>query len=1010
MSALEAVGTVPAAGCRCVRISRDGTSVLTLSAGIVQVCDALTGQPGWSRHWDTPEELPAEAAWGAEGDTVTLLTGGKLAQLDAMTGESLPLPAELADRAGVSALALSPRGRAIAVGTREGIVLLWQLHTARVDRLHGGGDPVTALAWRPDGSELCVARPRAVQFWHMASGTMISSIDASDTRPLRLAWAPGGDLVTVAGLRDIRAISVAARRECTRPLALGGKPSGLEFSRTGALLLAGMPDGSLRILDRQLMPAGLADVIPAALTEPSCLHVNETGLAAARVDPATVTVARLPDTLLPTAGQRTSAALGRWAAGVVRAAGGSSQEEPAPPVPSTVATRSWFAWADDGWYLADRDSGAVTRYAADGQPRWTGRAGPGPLTVEGRLVASPGPDGQITVLDAADGNLLAEVAAAGQPSLYQGVLAVTAPGGHDLHVYPPPWTSSQVVPAPEGVGDPAWSPGGTTLAAASADAIALWDGQTLRRIRQLPAGQAARPGAVCWSPDGGYLAALRPGGQVTVWDTRSLLPGDALTRSTAATGVTALAWAPGSRVLAVPAPAPTGAVKLWDIRRDEIVLTVPPPPSGGRPVAAIAWAADGRFAVTHDDGTVVRWELTLPPSPGDEPVALPHAAPVLSSLAAAAAAVGSMAGLPLLADLLSLLLREPAGRLAELDGHRGVALLRGLRWPPGAVVGLAVLVAVGLPGSEELAPPDGAVREDMRAALEQALDGATIVPRPYQPPVAALAAELERIDDSVLFLAELLGPDAVAAEPGLLARVRRQSFSGWSLALRQRRLLGLRTLLRPDGSSQGLGIGDTRAGFARTGQLPALLPSQLALPAPVFAARRSRDELLYRTRLGELPLAPQGVVLLLDDTPAACGAVGVTARLMTTLLAGMAIRRNRRCALIRLSSPDITFLTDAADLVHLWSASSVGTADLETAMTSAQRAAAQLSDPVDGLPRRVLLTHPYLSCPSAPDLHVVRVHYPGIPAEDFTARTHVISPTAGPEELYQVIGEILSSS
>ena len=994
--------------CRCVRVSPDGTSVVTLGAGLAELRDAQTGQLGWSRDWDALAEFPVEAVWGAGGETVTVLASGRLGLLDAMTGTGLPVPDELADRRNVTALGLSPSGLTMAVGTSEGIILLWQQDTRRVTRLRGGGDPVTALAWRPDGGELCVARPRSIQFWHLPAETMISSIDVGDVQPLRLAWAPDGDVIAVAGLRDVRMLSVLTRSESTPPLVPGGRPTGLGFSRTGATLLAGLPDGSVELLDRRLMRTeGPQPRIPARLVEATNLHVSESGLAAVRTDEATVTLIRLPDAVLPPQERRMAVAVGRWAARVARSAGRAAHDATVPPVPAVIARRSRFAWADKGWFLQDRRTGEVARFTADGHRRWAAAAGTGPLTGGGGFVTAGGADGRITVLDAATGGAVAQVAGAGPVSWSARAAAVAAPGRRDLLVHDLAWTGVRTVPVPDGAGDPAWSPDGTLLAAASAQAVIRWDGQTLQRLGRLSTGSASRPGAVAWSPDGAYLAVDHPGASVTVWDTRTWTEGLPLARSASGGRAQTLAWSPDSRVLAIPSAQLIGAVDLWDVRRSRVVLTVPPPPDGRRPVAEVGWAADGRFAVVHDEGTVVRWELTVPPLPDEGRAALPHSAAVLAELAAATAASGIMVVLPLLADLLSLLLGRDAGQLAQFDGHPGVAMLRSLRWPPGAVIGLAVLLASSLTGDESLLPPEDAVREDLRAAVQRVLEAADVPAERYEPPVAELLGELDRIDDSVLVLATLLGPDAVAAEPDLLIRARSQSFRDWSLAPRQRRLLGLRSLLRSDGSSQGQGMGDTRAGIARSGELPSLLPSQLALPRTVLAAKKSRDELLFRTRQGDLPMGAQRVVLLLDDTPAAFGAVGVTIRFVANLLAGIAIRQHRRCALVPLSSPKARFLDQMADLVHLWAGGSVEPPDLATALTVATTASAQLSDPLDGLPRLILLTHPYLACPSRPGLFSVRVHYPGIPVEITAPRTHVLPPGATPEQLHEVIGSIL---
>jgi WD40 repeat protein len=1018
---LEAICALPAGDCRCVRVSPDGTSVLTVGGGVAEVRDAINGQVGWSRGWDGPAELPVEAVWGLAGDTVTVVSGGRLALMDAVTGADLAVPNELAAYPHVTAIALAGSGVTLAIGTNAGIVLLWQQDTGRVTRLRGGGDPVTALAWRPDGAELCVARPRSAQFWRLPADAMISSVDVGDTYPQRLSWSPDGDLLAVAGLREVRVVDVRTRSEGAIPVDLGGRPTGLGFSRTGASLLAGMPDGSVAVLDRQLQRSPLQPgQLAAGLTEPACLHVNETGLVAVRTDSATVTLFKMPDTLLPDDVQRTAVATRRWAVRVARTMGRATQADAAAPVPEVIARRARFAWAADGWIVQDRASGMVTRYAENGRQRWQVQASPGRLATPGEFVTvsssdavagregTGGAGGLVTVLDAASGALVARVAGTGIPSWSRHGLAVAAPGRRDLLIYDSAWTTAKPVPVSEGAGDPAWSPDGGWLAAASAGVVVVWDGQSLARIQSVPVGNSPRPGAVAWSRDGRQLAIDRPGGRIAVCQasTGTWTAGAALAQSTIGDSPLVLAWSPDSRLLAIPSARVTGAVDLWDTRRMVIAMSVPRPPAGRAAVAAVAWARDGRFAVSYDDGTVIRWRFSVPPLPGDE-TDLPFPARTLAQLAAATAATGAMINLPLLADLLHLLLGRDAGQLRELDGHPGVAMLRSLSWPLGAVTGLVVLVAAGLPAAADLAPPDGAVSGEMTAAVEQALSGPRVPLEAAAPPIPELLRELDRVDDSVLMLAMLLGPDAVESEPGILVRLRGQSFTGWTLAPRQRKLLGLRAMLRSGGSAQGQGTGDTRAGIARNGQLPWLLPSELALPRAVLAAKSARGELLFRTRQGSLPVVAQSVVLLLDDTPAAFGAVGVTLRVLANLLASLAIQRHRRCALITLGSPVARFIEDMSDLVHVWADGTVDRPDIATALSVAATVSAQLSDPLDGLPRLVLLTHPYQACPVSPALRVVRVHYPGLPVEDTAPRTHVLAPDAPPDQLFAVVTEIL---
>jgi WD40 repeat protein len=994
--------TLPVAGCRCVRISPDGTSVLTFGDGRARLWDASSGQPGWARDRAALAEFAVEAVWGSGGDSITLLTGGRLGLLDAMTGDDLPLPGELAERIDVTALARSENGATLAVGTAEGVVLLWQQDTGRVARLRGGDDPVTTLAWRPTTDELCVARPASLQLWQPAAEVMTSSINVGDVHPLRLHWTPDGDVILVAGLLAVRALSMATRGDSVPPLVLGGRPTGLGISRAGTTVLVGLPDGSVALLDRRLSRADVTQApLPAALTEAACLHVNESGLVAVRASDAAVVLSVLPDTELPAVERRRSVSLRRWATRLAHAAGGADGATVAP-VPTAVADRVAFAWLADGWCTQDKATGEVTGYDEDGQQRWATGVAAGVLAAGHGFVAVGTEGGQVTVLDAATGARVAAVEGTGPASWSASAMAVASTDRRDVLVCDLAFGRQTRVPVHDTAGDPHWSPDGTLLAATTANAIVLWAGDSRERLRRIDIGTGRGRAALVWSPDGTRVALSHQGTQVTVWHTTTWRADPQPIRLGLEAGAT-VAWSPDSRLLAVPAQAPIGAVDLWDVRQGRVVLTVPPPPDRRRPVATLHWAADGRFAVGYDDGTVLRWTFPLPPPARDGQAPLAE----LATLVTSTAVLGATVAVPLLADLLCLLLGRDAGPLAQFSRHPGVALLRGLRWPQAAVVGLAVLVAAGLPSDDEPRPPDDAGPDEIRAAVEQSLAGALRF-SPYDPPATALLRSLDQIDDSVLVLATLLGPDAVAAAPDLLARVRSQSFGGWSLAPRQQRLLGLRSLLRADGSSQGHGIGDTRAGVARHGELPSLLPSQLALPRPVLGVKLSRDELLFRTRQGDLVVRAQPVVLILDDTPAAFGAVGVTLRIVANLLAGIAIRQHRRCALVPLGSTVATFLTDMADLVRLWADGGVAGPDLAAALATATTAAAQLSDTVGGLPRLVLLTQPHLRCPSRPGLHVIRVHYPGLPVDDPAPRTHVLRPDAGPDEFHAVIGEVLT--
>lgn len=1041
VAVLAVLAELEVPGCRCVSVCADGSAVFIVADGRAEVREH-TDSLVWSSPVDAPGELPVEAVWTPDSEWIFVVGGARLQAFAADTGAPIPLPEELAARRDVTAIALTRDGTTLAVGTREGAILLLDRSDAAVVRWTGRADPVRALAFHPSGAELCVARPRAIQFRSLADRTMIASVHAGDSFPSRLAWSQDGTLIAVAGLHDVRTVDVRTRGELTQPLAVTSQPVALGFSRDGTHILVGTRRGPVHLLDRQLVADDVAAAtIPAELSEPGMMHIGACGLLAVRSGPRAVTLWRLPDTRLPTADQRMSASLARWSAKTVRTIGWaarSAARSAARPTeivpPGTARWGPGFCWAPDGrsWYVESPD-GTLVREAAVRTPLWQSplalaEGGVHDIESSGPLVAVAGrnPYNVVRVLDTVGGELLAELPGGQGPAWSPGnprMLAVPGPrpGAEEvpteLLVYRDIDRSvagaPQVILVRAGTGRPAWSPDGRLLAAPAGDEVGVWrtdgPGHPVSVVRLGdPAHRGLRVGPVAWSPDGRFLAAVpvMGGAPVIVWDTQDWQRKWALGRPENITAGPGLAWSPDSRLLAFPSAGPAGAVELW---RPGVgpAHTIPSPDGTIRYVWAIRWSPDGcRLAVTYDGGHVIRWELPDDVLPHGGRTRLPYDAEVLGRMGASAAVAGAFVPMSLLADLLTLLLSRAPDSLGELEGHRAVVALRSLRWPMPAALGLAVLIAADLPPDPEYGPPPEATTEQLQRALLHTLNGVPVPPSDNPPPMTALVEALGRIDDSVLTLVALLGPEAVAAEPELPARLRGLGTGLWPLPERQRKLLGVRATVWHEGTVQGRGLGDTRAGVSRQGELSALLPSQLALPPRMLAARHVRDELLFRTRQGTLPAATESMIVVLDDTPPAHGAVGATLRIVAHLLCAHLIARHRRCALILLGGPaSMRILSTTTDLVRIWGDAAFTPPATDEAFRLVTVAAAQLGDAVTGTPRTVVLTHPHLVC--GRDVDVVRVHYPGHPITYRSPRTFSLPPGAGPEEVFDVIGGIL---
>lgn len=991
----DLVAAVPCAA-RGVAVSPDAGALLAVSRSGIELVD-LTGTPVWTRRIAVADEHPVEVQWADDGYDPVVLANRVAQALDPDTGASRRLPPGVGDRDNVTALAVDATGRLLALGTASGEVVVLDRRTSVVSRYETGGR-VNALAWRPGEPALCVAVPNALQWWDLPRQAMLRSIGTSTHPVVRLAWSPDGSLVAAAGTRDVFTIDTASWRGLDRR-DLGGRqaPVALGFTRSGAHLLVGFGD-EVAVVDRQL---DLVWTLPAALREAGGLHVGGSGAVAVRATPDEVRVWRMPDTKPTPDRAAATAAVRRWAVRAARSVGRDRAVDA-----GVLAVRSdvlvpagenrWgpgFAWLDGSYVVQEADGRVVRTGDPAEEPLWAADvpAVPGGvLDVEASatgLVAVAFHNSEtdtVVVLDAATGQRVASVPGGQAPSWSPDgrMLAVPGPGPTPDHVLVytvrrgAPEPRGRVLPARQGVGRVTWSPDGSRLAASSGRRVVLWDTETWERVP----GPAETPGRsqfgpVAWSPDGRYLAAADSG--VAVWDVAGWQARRVAGAGRSRGWAPALTWSPDSAMLAFPGASP-GTVALWDVTAWKVARVLPRPDGVGD-VWAVRWSPDDEIGIGYAGGVVSRWRMDADTDRGTNP--LPFDPGVLTTLGVVTARAGVAVALSTVADLLAVVAGRDDGRLGWLRGHAGVVALRGLRWPVAALVGVVVLLVAELPPQTGFEPPAESFEDELTGALSAALAAPAADPVRPEVPLAALVGVLDDIDDRLLTMLGLLGPEAVAAEPLLPVRMRALREQLWALDTGQRRLLGLRLTTRAAGRAQGAGLGE-RAGLARHGAVNALVPTQLALPE-LLGLRYTRGELLYRTRQGALPPVLRSAVLLLDDSPAAHGQVGVTLRMVAHLVASALVDDHHRCAVVRMATPSaVAHISRPQDLTTLWTGGATSRADVSTALRTADRIADGLADPLAGPAWTIVLTHQYQEIPERPDLRCIRVRYPGRPGGD----------------------------
>lgn len=147
----------------------------------------------------------------AIGPDGTVYAGGTTGRVDAWHAETVGahgfrlddphtvVASQTSKVAPVIALALSPDGQQLAVGTDPGPVRVAGVVDGTVSRTLSPGFVVSAMSFSPDGTGLAIGGTDGrVAIWDLRSGQRVRSLQAGTTHVMSLAYTPAGDALMTA--------------------------------------------------------------------------------------------------------------------------------------------------------------------------------------------------------------------------------------------------------------------------------------------------------------------------------------------------------------------------------------------------------------------------------------------------------------------------------------------------------------------------------------------------------------------------------------------------------------------------------------------------------------------------------------------------------------------------------------------------------------------------------------------------------------------------------------------
>jgi WD40 repeat protein len=172
-----------------------GTVVGLWSSGVVRTYDARTRRV---THVLRSQHVRPLTVLGVSRDASVIAVGGADGGTNVWDGRTGNRLRGWGGPAPVSAIAVSPGGRFVATGDRQGVVRVWNPRRKTLRWMRTQAGAVRDLAFSPAGDRLVVAGPRGAVVWSVSSGRRLHTLP-TPRGDERAVFSPDGRLVATAG-------------------------------------------------------------------------------------------------------------------------------------------------------------------------------------------------------------------------------------------------------------------------------------------------------------------------------------------------------------------------------------------------------------------------------------------------------------------------------------------------------------------------------------------------------------------------------------------------------------------------------------------------------------------------------------------------------------------------------------------------------------------------------------------------------------------------------------------